>query len=235
MTPFPPSADTVELWALTLDLPAGEWAPWTALLEKSERARADRLPPASRRRYVISRTAVRGILGGYLGVAPREIRWRIVGHGKPTVAGIRHNLSHTGDRALLAVTARRPVGVDIEAGRLLRDPCAMATRFFPSADAAAVRDAGSPWQQRRQYLRLWTRKEACAKAAGSRLAAGLRLATGDAPETVVEDPRLGPSTCWWVRDLPVGAPLAAAVAVEGATRCALLPRRSDHAWSIPLG
>jgi 4'-phosphopantetheinyl transferase len=78
------------------------------------------------------------------------------------------SLSHSGDLVLLAVTGGRTVGIDIERLRVGHQVPAAAQRFFPSAEADALR-ATAPDRRAAAYARLWVRKEACVKAAGGRL------------------------------------------------------------------
>ncbi|MFY1674518.1 4'-phosphopantetheinyl transferase family protein [Plantactinospora sp. WMMB334] len=150
-----------------------------ALLDADERARADRLEPAGRRRFTVSHGAVRIIVGRCLDTAPQRIRWSHGRYGKPALAdataGLEVNLSHSGDLAVVAVSRGRPVGVDVQ--RLLPrlDPVAMSLRYFPPVEVRFVTGADDPAERSDRFTRLWARKEACVKAAGGRLADGLRL------------------------------------------------------------
>ena len=91
--------------------------------------------------------------------------------GKPWVAGGPHfNLSHSGQLALIAVCADAPVGVDLEAHRVLRNPDGLARRMCSPRELA--------WARRQDdlhtaLLRLWVRKEALAKAEGGGIATAL--------------------------------------------------------------
>lgn len=70
------------------------------------------------------------------------------------------NLSHSGTMAACCV-ADRPVGIDIEGGR----PCRLkvAQRFFSERERAWVEEA----ETEHRFFRLWTLKEAYAKADGA--------------------------------------------------------------------
>ena len=95
------------------------------LLGADERARAARIVPARKRvLWARSRGVLRALLGRYLDRDPRALRFALGPHGKPALAhdgadegDLRFNLSHSGDLALVAVTAGREVGVDIERTR----------------------------------------------------------------------------------------------------------------------
>ena len=150
--------------------------------------------------------------------------------------GLWHSVAHCGPIALVAVSADRPVGVDVETGPRSREPGVLAARFFPPAEAGTLRPGLGEVEVRRRYLRLWTRKEACVKAAGGRLFEGLRLPV--LPGPVVRGTVGGAPGCWWVRDLPIVGPPeapapAAAVAVAGPDPCEIRFRRYPAAWSRP--
>ena len=95
------------------------------LLGADERARAERIVPARKRvLWARSRGVLRALLGRYLDRDPRDLRFALGPHGKPALAhdgadegDLRFNLSHSGDLALVAVSAGREIGVDIERTR----------------------------------------------------------------------------------------------------------------------
>jgi phosphopantetheinyl transferase len=91
--------------------------------------------------------------------------------GKPFLPGGPHfNLSHSGDLALVAVCADAPVGVDLEAARVLRNREGLARRMCSERELeflAGAEDANAA------LLRLWVRKEAVAKAEGGGISTAL--------------------------------------------------------------
>jgi 4'-phosphopantetheinyl transferase len=122
------------------------------LLCAQELARAARIVSDRRRvRWTRSRGILRALLGRYLDCDPRTLRFVASPHGKPALhreeggwkTDLRFNLSHSGEILLLAVTARREVGVDIERAR---------PRYTP------------------ELLRAWTLREATVKCLGTGLA-----------------------------------------------------------------
>ena len=159
---------TVEVWQAGLAQPAALVHELEATLSGDERDRAARL--ASAERWIVARAALRIVLAGHLEVHPSEIEFAAGPHGKPELVGapVRFNLSHSGDLALIALTARAEVGVDVE--RTSRRSSAVE-RTLTDGERATLdgRD------RHLQLLRLWCRKEALAKASGGGL--------GWAPET----------------------------------------------------
>ena len=97
--------------------------------------------------------------------------------GKPYVVdgSLHFNLSHSGDYALIAVTADAPVGVDIERHREHRRWREIAKRFFAPHEASSLRTADD-------FYRLWVVKEAVLKALGT----GLRGNLADTPYETCE-------------------------------------------------
>ncbi|MGD2071123.1 MAG: 4'-phosphopantetheinyl transferase superfamily protein, partial [Gemmatimonadota bacterium] len=202
------------------------------VLSPDERARADRFRlPEDHRRFVTVRHALRLVLGGHLGEAPDSIRFRYGPQGKPALEApgaadaVRFNVSHAGDRALIAVARGREVGVDIERVRLEPvDALDLAERFFSSREAEALASL-PPAQVASAFHAGWTRKEAFMKAVGKGLA--LPLDAFDVSLTPGEPARLlatrwdpAEAERWSLKALDVGPGYAAALAVEG------------HDWSL---
>ncbi|MGX7761505.1 4'-phosphopantetheinyl transferase family protein [Streptomyces angustmyceticus] len=195
----------------------GGW-PATSVLDEAERRRAAALRrPADRALYTAAHTALRHLLGGYLGIEPSRVpltRLPCPGcggpHGRPAVAGagggaVHFSLSHSGGLALLGLAAR-PVGVDIErvpAPRIAED-AARALHPTEQAELADLPAASRP----RAFARCWTRKEARLKATGEGLSGGgpraLYLGTG---------PRPAGLPGWRIDDVQVPEGYAAACAV----------------------
>ncbi len=96
-------------------------------------------------------------------------------NGKPFLASAPHvkfNLSHSHEMGLLVVALDVEVGADVERIRPLSDYRAIAARFFPPSEAAALGDE-------RDFFRRWTRIEAILKAQGVGLyGAGMELEPG---------------------------------------------------------
>jgi 4'-phosphopantetheinyl transferase len=237
------SADTVHVWLVDADLPEPVLAALADLLDDDERARAGGLGnEQSRRRFVAAHAAARLIVARRLGAPPEQLRWRRGRHGKPELAGRwtgpRISLSHSGPLVLVAVTDRRPVGVDIQelSGRLAAPR--LAARYFPAPEARLVAGAGTPAGQVDRLARLWARKEACVKAAGGRLVQGLRLpvtGTGglraDPAGRLVSDPAGPLPGPFRVMDVPAPSGFRAAVALIGAGGF----RVARHRWQPPAG
>jgi 4'-phosphopantetheinyl transferase len=210
--------DTVQIWLVDTEAPAPVLAALESLLDDDERRRVAALrSPRLRRQFIAAHGAVRVIVGGCLAAPPEQIRWRRGEHGKPELAGAwtgrQVNLSHSGGLVLVAVSERRPVGVDIQHSPPRLDPARFAARFYPAPEARSVASAGEPADRADQFVRLWTRKEACVKAAGGRLMQGMALPVTD---PLVHDPTGALPGHYRVRDVPAPRGFHAAVALAGA-------------------
>ncbi|WP_103500233.1 4'-phosphopantetheinyl transferase superfamily protein [Streptomyces sp. SM14] len=181
----------VDVWLIPLDPAAGTRAtvragsgPATdrsAGLDRAERGRARAFrDPSVARRYVAAHSAVRSVLGRYLGCPGTELRWATGPHGKPVFEGEHRDwhwsTSRSGAHALLAVSRTAPVGVDIERISVsARAVLPLAARFLPPEETALVARGPAPYDRRSAYHRLLSRKESCVKAVGGRFLEGLRL------------------------------------------------------------
>ena len=176
------SAGAVDVWRARLQA-----APQGAdeLLSDEERARAGRLVREDdRRRWAASRAILRALLGRYLGVGGRGIRFAVSAEGKPALPGgeLRFNLSHSDELALYAFCHDAEVGIDVEQGARLRDPLAVARRILGPGEEQRLR-ALEPAARRREFLRSWARHEAVTKCIGTGIEGGRTVTE---PLSVVE-------------------------------------------------
>lgn len=197
------------------------------VLQTEERQRAARFRfPSDRDRFVRSRAMLRVLLGRYLHRRPSEIRLGYSIHGKPfldgasTAGSLEFNLSHSGGVVLLAVTARRRVGVDVERVSSDRASEKIAARFF-SPEEQAVLSRVEPDRRSAAFFACWTRKEAYVKARGEGLSLPLgsfsvSLAPGEPAALVSSSLGEYELSRWQIRDVGLGPGYRGAVAVEGA-------------------
>jgi 4'-phosphopantetheinyl transferase len=155
----------VDVWWIDLDRIA-DGSP--SVLAHDERVRAERFrSPRDRARWISARVALRQVLTGYTGMMPAQLQLTRGTHGKPALAGessLRFNLAHAGERAVLAVTWDREVGVDLEA----IDPCldVMPLLAVSCSEAEARIAALAPDARAEAFLTGWTIKESYLKGIG---------------------------------------------------------------------
>lgn len=167
-----------------------------------------RIPYASSQK----RAPLMALLAGYLGMPESAVALDADVRGKPFLAHSMHasddgaslefNWSHSGDYALIALSRRGGVGVDIERlGKNLR-ALEIAQRFFDEDEAGAL-SILDPDARDHAFIGLWCAKEAVLKATGAGLSFGLaRLVfahLGGADWTLAStDPALGEAQDWQV-------------------------------------
>lgn len=183
---------------------------YRALVTAGERRRIDGLAHGrARDRALVGRAMLRLELAERLGCRPEAVAFTFGPAGKPALAGgdrWHFNLSHSGDRVVLAIARRTPLGVDVE-NRARRTRLDDLARHYFGADECAELAALAPERRRYHFFRQWTLKEAVTKALGGSIwstLSAIRL-TG----TATGDPRLeltGAAACsaplgWWHFDL----------------------------------
>lgn len=144
-------------------------------------------------RYVITRSLVRAVLSERLGTSPRDIPVTRTDTGKPIVADAVHfNVSHSGNLVLLAVSASRAVGVDVERKRSIPRVDAMAARWLSAGERAALDGILRDGIDRSEaFLRVWSLKEARIKALGVGISGASRVQL-DVVEALALDDLLQP-------------------------------------------
>ncbi|HEX4019935.1 MAG TPA: 4'-phosphopantetheinyl transferase superfamily protein [Acidobacteriaceae bacterium] len=221
----------VHVWSFGVDAPAPVVAHFAELLTGEERDRAGRFAYASLRdRFVVVRGALRSVLSGFLDCAPGAIELAYGPAGKPRVASgdLEFNLSHSGQRAAIALTRGSPVGIDMEQIRRVEDRPRIVERYFCRAEAEEIR-ALPEGQQERAFFCCWTRKEAYIKAIGEGLGVSLdafRVTVApDGPARLIEvGGRTEDAEEWVLEDISPEAGYAGALAYRGGKRTVQVTR-----------
>jgi 4'-phosphopantetheinyl transferase len=215
------------VWAAALDLDENRLRALDGVLSSDERARAGRfVVPLHGKRFVAARGILRTILARSMGMEPAAIGFSYGPRGKPFLSPaarrdeIRFNMSHAADRALIAVTKGREIGVDIESIGERPFEAEVVRRFFSPREGVALRS--KPEAARAgMFATFWARKEACLKASG--LGISFPLASFDVsgearePRVVVSGGEAAEGgRSWTLVDVETVPGFAAACAVEGA-------------------
>ena len=185
-------SNDVETWLIELDAGSADFPqPSRAVLSVDEAARADRFHfDRHRRRFVVTRGALRVLLSRHLGIDPAEVCFGYGPAGKPFVkapekgGALFFNVTHAENFAVVGITRAGEIGVDLERVRVLPDWEQVARATFTPERVEALRaceEARSP----EMFFRAWTREEALVKALGvglgadrtARDAAGWRVQT----------------------------------------------------------
>jgi 4'-phosphopantetheinyl transferase len=211
----------VSIWQVTLAVGAGQ-QPHTAemldqlmdLLHEDERMRCERyrqLP--DRIRFAAMHVVLRQLLADRLQQPAEHIRYTCGPFGKPYLdmpaTTLQFNISHSGDGGLIALSAQRAVGVDIEAVKPL-----LGRQPIGNVLSAEEQLYCAQQQHPAAFFTLWTGKEAVLKAMATGIQASLAtvsvLPTGHQRFQVSLDGNAADIQAW---QLPVRAGYAAALAL----------------------
>jgi Phosphopantetheinyl transferase len=171
-----PAPAVIDIWTLPLDRPATEVASLAALLSGDEHNRAHRFAsPRHADRFIVARANLRIILGNRLGIPAHDLTFGYNAFGKPYLTDdaatpLHFNLSHSGSFAMLALSDRIPVGIDIEEMKPLKED--IAGYFFSARERVSLRRL-PPDGYLQGFYRCWTRKEALVKGRGDGLTTAL--------------------------------------------------------------
>ena len=169
-------SDQADVWQFSISRSLPSADNYLAMLNPAEIERAGRYRQTKdKNRFIVSRGALRTVLGKYLDVAPADVKLGVGPFQKPSIANssnknLHFNLSHSGDCILLAISGSE-IGVDVEIiNTLFKYREILADNF--STDEIRFIDEG-PAAER--FFLLWTRKEAILKGIGTGLDGDLRL------------------------------------------------------------
>lgn len=215
----------VHVWRVSLNQSEARIHSLLPLLAPDELSRAERFHfRKDRQNFITSRGMLRIILGRYLSVEPRLLRFCYSTYGKPSLSpdlngeGLRFNLAHAHELALYAITRGREIGIDLEYVRD-RPMDEVAHHFFSTPEISMLRVVPEDLRTKAFY-NCWTRKEAYIKARGEGLSFPLdRFVVSLIPgeEASLLDVSNSPKEIlrWSLRELNLEEDYVAAIAVEG--------------------
>jgi 4'-phosphopantetheinyl transferase len=213
----------VHVWAASL---AADATHWRECLSQAELDRAAAFHfELHRRRFIVGRGLLRLILSRYLAAKPQELEFAYGPQGKPELAGslaangLRFNLAHSEDLAIVAVTRLGAIGVDLERIAPLEEVDELVARFFSIRENTRFQQLAAE-QKAPAFFNLWTRKEAWLKATGEGIAHSLNLVEvsflpGEPAQLLNIPEPLRQGLRWSLHDLAPASQFAAALAVAG--------------------
>jgi 4'-phosphopantetheinyl transferase len=222
-----------EVWIDRLDLPEIAVESLTRFLTAAELALCDRCRlPQVRQRKIVARAKLRQILSRYLDQSPQEIEISVGSQGKPQVAGLEFNLSHSGDLVAYAVSDR-PVGIDIECVRSI-DLSGIIQRFFTPSEFAAWQKL-PPADREIAFFQTWTIKEAYLKAIGT----GLHTPLSEVEVSIDQDPPIilqAPNRKnWQLRPIPTESPSQTITNGGASSSTTKIPVETSESIDLPPG
>jgi len=218
--------DEVHVWRASLDQTLSRVLRHARMLSPDEQLRVERYYcERDRVRFIVSRGALRAILGQYVDIAPNRLQFRYGPHGKPALtedcggAIFQFNLSHSEGLALIAVTCQRAIGIDLEIIRPFDHLERMSNRLFSCHERVALRSLPASLKLE-GFFKCWTCKEAYVKACGDGLTRPLHqfdvLVIPGQPAQLLSVHNNAQEACrWTVMALRPAHGYAAALAVKG--------------------
>jgi 4'-phosphopantetheinyl transferase len=209
-----PPDGSVDIWLL--QLVAHRLEPHDIRLLSDDERRRGAADPA----FALARAQLRRLLGHYLDVAPALLRLKYGPMGRPELDGhaLSFSVSRRAGMALIAIAAMGRIGIDLERRGPLAELDAICAMLHPVEQA---RLAGLPAHARAAlFYRIWTRKEAAAKALGRGLPDSLSALCVLGPDDGREgDPgrcEIPGSAPLFLHDLSLPASFSGALACEAA-------------------
>lgn len=190
----------VHVWQIPLDLNILAINDLAELLSADEHSRAGRYhQQADRERFMISRGALRMILGRYLKTLPANIVFEPGVNKKPFVKNaadisLHYNTSHSGNYVLIAV-ADTPVGIDVENLEPLFPYWDITEHSFSPPELAVIEQSAD---KLKTFYTLWTRKEALLKATAKGIDDDIKLIPSTEGEHTAESSIIASTQNWIV-------------------------------------
>ena len=173
------SSDHIDVWLCHLKDLSSDINEFYILLSDDERDRADKLKIEDKKKqFVITRGYLRQRLGSLANIDPKDFVFEYLKHGKPVLANnqkyadITFNVSHSYEFALIAISLKQNIGIDVEKINRRSDPRPLVTRFFSKAEQSEF-NALPETIKAKAFCACWVRKEAFIKAIGDGVAYGL--------------------------------------------------------------
>ena len=162
--------DDVHLFKIDLDQDNHTIKQLKLLLSPDELNRAKNYKYSiNKKHFIIRKGMYRLILGRYLQRDAREIKFSYTDKGKPFLNGFQNqngicfSTSSSNNTALLALTLRRNIGIDIEKKNYLVEYKEIASSFFAPSESRYILSLPKDDRADAFYF-LWTTKEAYLKA-----------------------------------------------------------------------
>ena len=174
----PAQIDQVDVWMFHMNTTPPGIKRFYPILSAQEKERSERFVHfMDRKRFIASHGFMRSVLARYLDIAPETICYDRKANDKPILkpdvhdSNLQFNLTHSGHFAMLAVSPKLELGMDVEYMDRKNRWQDLIRRFFTPPEQQAI-FALPEDQQQRAFFQVWTRKEAQMKVTGK----GLSLA-----------------------------------------------------------
>ena len=209
------NGSSIDIWRINLKAGAKTLATAQASLSRAELARAAHLlMEDDRRRFIMSRAALRSSLSHYLALAPEAIRFSIDAQGQPSLPahlGWNFSMARRRDQAVIAVAQGMQLAIEFETVDLHSEAMFDFANYCCHAGAELPATISS--SSRTECYRRGVREAVMRKALGRSAAfvpslAGV-AAEARSPRLLSSDPANGKLDDWALLDLEFGDAVAA--------------------------
>lgn len=204
---------SIDVWNIELSTVWNQLENYRKLLSADEQARAAQfIKPPDSERFILCRGLLRDTLARYLNSDPSDLCFSQNENGKPFLpkSGLSFNVSHSRNRLLIAITAGRAVGVDIEFRRNGVQMNSIAERWFSPDEKMFFQGSENPQEA---FFDLWAKKEAYVKALGEGIFRELNSFTVPL-DSAPDFPTIGKMDNWFFQTLEIDPAYAAAIVFE---------------------
>jgi len=204
---------SIRVWNIHLPDHHSETPFCRSLLTGEELDRAAKFrKPEDAEVFILCRGLLRRVLADCLNTEPSGLRFNRNAQGKPFLEDgkLDFNVSHSRDRLLIAVTAGRAVGVDIEFRRSGLNMKSIAKRWFAPEEQEFFQALE---KQEEGFFGIWAKKEAYVKALGVGIYKDLNtfaVPLGEKPFS----PNIEKTGQWFFQTLEIDPDYAASVVSE---------------------
>jgi 4'-phosphopantetheinyl transferase len=164
----------IDVWRINISANLSKLDYFTSLLNTAEIIRGDKYyQTKDKNRFIISRGALRHILGLYFQQSPATITFSLSINKKPFVenqSGLQFNISHSGDWIIIAI-ANTNIGADVEFINQNFSYIDVLEDNFNIDEIKQIR-GNIPVET---FFKFWTRKECILKTTGKGLDENLKL------------------------------------------------------------
>lgn len=161
---------TIHLWYIPYDVITVSLNSLFSILSVEEQNKAnDFYFNKHKTAYILRKLALRVILSQYCMINPNAINFKYNYYQKPYFVtnpfNLQFNMSHSHNMAILAITKKHPIGVDIECIKPIKNITGIANQLFSPQEYSKFVLVPSN-QKIETFYKIWTRKEAFIKAIG---------------------------------------------------------------------
>jgi 4'-phosphopantetheinyl transferase len=165
------SENEIHIWQIDIETQLQYLHTYWSYLSNIEQSRASKFRfEIHKNKYIVRTAVLRILLSNYMRCQPKEIEFKIGEFGKPKLnnSNLGFNLSHSKNKAIIAISKHLQLGVDIEYIDEKIEAKQIANHYFSVEDRKQLY-ALNDEKLADGFFNIWTKKEAFIKAIGTGL------------------------------------------------------------------